>query len=231
MGYAPPDFTTTATLRPEVHAKCFESFARNLIGLDVKQCILRINFDPLPIDRGAGHVAETVYHAKSVFKDVDYNCPSVPNYSMAYNWVWLRAKGTFIFNLEDDWELVEPLEIRRLYEPFENVHTLYQAIIRAYPYEYPACVTSPGLYHERFYKALAGKLRYDTNPETQVHHRADLIKCKFRKMRLEPDHYIVAVPKQPEKIIVRDIGRDWLLQQGYGMPSRKRDFTAWIRTD
>jgi hypothetical protein len=119
---------------------------------------------------------------------------------------------------------------------------LYQVILRAYSYIYPACCTSPGLYHERFYKRIAGKLFKDKNPENQIHHRgADFgLDFPFKKNNINPMDRVIAYPF-PDKdlryadedlwLMVKDLGREWMATSGYVLPTKKVSFITWRKNE
>ena len=233
----PLEFTTTATIRPEIHEKTFSSFRNKLQGVNFKSSILYLNIDPLPVDR-TDQVNDCIAVAQKYFGTVVSHAATIPNLSQAYNWAWSQCKGKFIFNLEDDWELVRDANIHRLLWFFTANPKLYQVILRAYSYIYPACCLSPGISHERFYRRIAGKLFKNKNPENQIHHHgADFgLDFPFRANGINPIERVVAYPF-PDKnlqyasedlwLMVKDLGREWMKKSGYKLPIKKNQFVTW----
>jgi len=158
------DFTTTAVVRPHVLDRTLGSFSKNLKDINLKECRLVINIDPLPpIKR-----KNVIIVARKYFGDVKYNLPKTANFTAAYNWIWSNAETEYIFNLEDDWELIKPVSIQKVLGYFDKNKKLLQVLLRAYRYRYKTCALSPGVLHRRFYSAVGGKLVITSNPEIQL---------------------------------------------------------------
>lgn len=235
------DFTTTAMPRPDLVDRTFYSFSKNLIGIDLKQQDLYINIDPLPDCKSQVLREHVVKICKKYFKNVNYSMPDTANFSEAINRVWGGAQSELIFNIEDDWELVRPINITALLEAFQNCDTLYQVVLRAYTYRYPACCLSPSLLHKRFYKKIAGKLHSNLNPETQIHSRRDFgIFIPNKDNCCDVGKYLIVYPRDtqnPRYIVVKDIGREWITKSKYIKPQefnisdrrhkKKCYFTSW----
>lgn len=215
------DFCTTAMSRPEIVDKTYFSFSKNLKGINLKECRLFINIDPLPskVDR-----IEVTKIAQKYFKEVHPNYPKVPNFTTALNWVWSQADNKYIFHLEDDWELTEEISIDNLMKPFKKHPKLMQVALRAYKYKYVSCVLSPGIFHKRFYKAVAGKLNEKINPEIQLRGKNFGIEMPGKEFNISWQGKIVVYPK---KIIILDIGRKWLKKSKFKKPDKKGHFTTW----
>jgi len=240
------DFTTTAMPRPKILRRTYRSFAQKMKGLKLNQNTLYINIDPFPYDSDDEYIdicnirEQCIDVAKSFFQKVVSRQPKKPNYTSAYDWLWHSAKSEIIFNLEDDWELNTAIDVNQLLQFFRNSKTLYQVVLRAYPYKYPCTCTSPGFLHRRYYSRLGGKMDSNRNPETQTHSRTDFgIFIPNKKNCKNPEKYVIAYPTLRSKIIVDDIGRDWLAKSPYTRPQmlpaddpryKKKDkFLAWLK--
>lgn len=220
------DFTTTATARPHIVKKTYSSFNRHLKGINLKECRLFINVDPIPKgvkQRLVGQVAE------KYFGEVISNYPKVPNYTAAYNWVWSNAESKYIFNLEDDWELSVDVDIPKLLENFDRHPNLYIVALRAYKYRYLTCPTSPGIMHERYYRKLGGNLNNNLNPEAQLRGKRFGLEMPTREGKISPKGKVVVYPTHVKKVIVHDIGRVWAKKQGFkkGGGGKKARFITW----
>jgi len=221
------DFTTTAMARPDIVDQTYASFSENLDGIDLKQCGLFINVDPIPSDVDR---MEVIKVAKKYFGEVHYNFPNRPNYTRAYNWIWSNARTKYIFNLEDDWGLLEEVSVPYLLEYFGEYPDLMEVALRAYTYSYKACPTSPSIMHERYYKAVAGKLDEKFNPECQLRGKNFGIEMPARSLGVSPKGKIIAYPDK--RVILKDLGRNWLERSKFAKPNvSKKYFTSWVVKD
>ncbi len=218
------DFTTTAMARPDVIYKTYKSFSKNLVGIDLKECRLFINIDPLPIDVDRKEVTKI---ASQYFKEVNPNYPEKPNFTAACNWLWSNAETKYIFHLEDDWTLLKKVSVPLLLKYFNKQPELMQVILRAYRYTYFKCVLSPGIFHERFYKMVAGKLNEGCNPEIQLRGKKFGIKMPDPESKITSKGKIIVHESKSKNIIVKDSGRAWLKKSGYKKPKKKGSFTSW----
>ena len=215
------DFTTTAVARPDIVDKTYASFSKNLKGLDLKDCRLFINVDPVPSGVNRNEVIEV---AEKYFGEVYPNYPEKPNFTAAYNWVWSSAQTEYIFNLEDDWLLLKSVSVPKLLEYFKQHPKLMEVALRAYRYSYNVCPLSPCILHERYYKAVAGNLNEKSNPESQLRGKKFGIKMPAKEFKISEKGKLVVYPG---KIILKDIGRHWLRKSNFKKPARKGKFIMW----
>lgn len=221
------DFTTTAVARPNILDKTLRSFSSNLKGINLKNCRIIINIDPLPKNVKR---KEVVKIAGRYFGDVLYNLPNKPNFTAAYNWVWSNAETDYIFNLEDDWKLKVEVDVPFLLEYFNKNKKLLQVILRAYRYRYRTCALSPSIIHRRLYSAVGGNLNININPEAQLRGEKFGIKMPHRgkknKYRL-----IRVYPKRSKKVILQDLGRSWIMKTKFRKSGggKKARFIVWER--
>lgn len=206
------DFTTTATARPDIVERTYSSFNKHLKGIDLKQCRLFVNVDPVP--RGVKQKLVTKVGLK-YFKEVIPNYPKKANYTAAYNWLWSMAESKYIFNLEDDWELRADVNMKELVSYFDNHPKLYIVALRAYKYRYLSCPTSPGIMHERYYKAVAGKLDESINPEAQLRGKRFGISMPSRESKIQAKGKVIVYPPGIKRVIIKDIGREWTKKQKF----------------
>ena len=221
------DFTTTAMARPEIVDRTYYTFYKNLKGINLKECSLFINIDPLPSDVDRKKVTKV---AEKYFKNVYPNYTKKPNYTAAYNWIWSNAKSEFIFNLEDDWELLREVYVPDILKYFDKYPSLMEVALRAYSYKYRACPTSPSIMHKRYYKAVAGKLDEKINPEIQLRGKKFGIEMPSPRFKISWKGKIVAYPEQEneESIILKDLGREWLEKSKFRKPKvKKNKFISW----
>lgn len=219
------DFTTTATSRPDIVERTYSSFNKHLKGIDLKQCRLFINVDPIPRDVKQKFVTKV---GLKYFKEVISNYPKKPNYTAAYNWIWSMAESKYIFNLEDDWELTTDVNVEELVSYFDTYPNLYIVPLRAYKYRYLTCPTSPGIMHERYYKAVAGNLNEGLNPEVQLRGNKFGLSMPSKERKISPKGKVIVYPSEIKRVIVRDIGRVWARNQKFKKGGGKKSyFITW----
>ncbi len=216
------DFTTTAVARPRIVNRTYNSFTKNLKGVEFDKCTLFINIDPAPAGVDRKNVVKV---AKKYFGKVVPNLPKTPSFTGAYNWCWSSAKTRFIFNLEDDWKLLEPINIKQLVSFFDKHKQLYEVALRAYPRKYNKCALSPALLHRRFYHKVGGKLDTKLNPECQLRGRAFGLRLPSPESGIPANGKVVAFPS---KVVLADLGREWLKKQPLKKPKKKAHFTSWV---
>lgn len=194
------DFTTPATIRPDILDQTYSSFHKNLQGVDFKQSRLLINIDPLPQGE-ISRIPEMIKVAQKYFGTVEANRPKIANFSRAINWLWTKANRDFIFHLEDDWELMRPVDLGEAMQLMRDKPFLQQVRLRwkksnKFVYGYAPC-----LIRRKMYEAVAGKLSKLADPEKQLQ--------DYRKMGIFPAVVGTTVIGWPDKIVIRDIGREW----------------------
>lgn len=212
------DFTTTATCRPQILEKTYASFSKNLTGIDMKQCRLFINIDPIPWPEKADEVLSV---AKKYFGEVIENRPVEASFPKALIWCWRQPTTEFFFHLEDDWIMTAKLDISCLVDAIQDRSF---ANIRAYLFrsEVDKICLSPCLGRTNDAKAIADKMRDDVNPEKQLRPMTPFNPYGG----LHEGHRSVHIPREP---ILRDIGRVWLEEFKWAKTNPEA-FTTWKRT-
>jgi hypothetical protein len=219
------DFTTTAVARPGVLDQTLSSFSKNLKGLNMKECRMVINIDPLPSNKNRDRVIKV---AEKHFGDVLYRLPDKANFTAAYNWIWKNAETKYIFNLEDDWQLSKEIDVPFLMDYFHKNKKLLQVILRAYRYHYRTCALSPSIIHKRMYSAVGGNLDNNINPEAQL--RGERFGIRMPHRGKIGSHGLIRVyPKKLKTIIVHDLGRRWIRKTKFKKSGggKKARFITW----
>jgi hypothetical protein len=217
-------FTTTATIRPELIEATYSNFAQNLKGVNLKQCELIINVDPMPTDR-LFQKPKIIEIAQKYFGTVTYNFPETPNFPMALRWVWSNTKTQYVFNLEDDWRLSTNVEIPQLIQALElNPHAIGVSL-NAYLFSSnPNRIRlSPGLFRGDWVRDVAQHIQPSRCPEKQL--RNNIPNHLIRPMINFPDYKVAKLGK----IIVFDTGREWRERRGL-IKNNQNDnvgFTTW----
>jgi hypothetical protein len=230
----PLEFTTTAMNRPEIVYRTYKSFKDRLLGVDWPASKVYINVDPAPTGERSAVVdaVERATGAKVVFR-----FPEKCNYSDAYKWLWRRSKGEYFFNLEDDWELCEEVQIKSLVDKLMSSEKHVAVPLRAYQYFYKSTPTSPSLYKTLHFRDVSYRMSARQNPETQLH---DIMKTDYESGKaIHPKDRTCLYPFGSNRVVVRDIGREWLENSEYTRPQllndgdprkvKKCHFTGWVK--
>jgi len=106
------DITTTATLRPAILAQTLDSFFENLLGGTALhhfeyRHILNIDCvgdDCVPYD--VIHESEKRFGTMPTVRIAED-----PNFTRAFRWVWQQAAAEYVFHLEDDWVMQQPVSL------------------------------------------------------------------------------------------------------------------------
>jgi hypothetical protein len=207
-------------IRPKVLYKTYSSLKKYVTDLDFKNTELYINIDPLPNNKDP---TEVVKVAKSFFGKVIFNIPEKANFPSALNWLWSQTDSDFIFHLEDDWEFVSDISIKKMLKCFKSDIEMVQLKRKSSAYQGMVGLT-PCIMSKRFYKNFAGNLKLDRNPEMQIMQR---VSKKYIPKENESKLTNAKVYVFPTKsYVVKDIGREWLKKSKYSRPAYS-DFVSW----
>ena len=124
------DFCTTSILRPRLLRKCYQSFSKNLNGIDLSKCRVFLSIDPVPAAPWKHTAQQNIDVASEFFGEVVYRVSDTPSLANAVKWMWTQAESDFIFLLEDDWELLRPLSVDSMLKHFERNSLLEQIRLR-----------------------------------------------------------------------------------------------------
>jgi mannosyltransferase OCH1-like enzyme len=188
--------------RPELLARTYESFKRNLLGLEVGTVWLNIDSFPdmLPSDR-ATRITSCIDIARCVWaRPVVVNPTQKPSFPAAVRWCWQQAATPLILNLEDDWELLDRIAVDDLLAVLQARPASHQVVLRPYakPESQPFFMLAPSLIRREMYQAAAARMPGNLNPEVWIRRQGCWNTAAF-------------YPCTPvDKIVVRDLGRQWL---------------------
>jgi hypothetical protein len=186
-----------------------------LLNCHFRQSRLLINVDPFIDDRADSKRAACIDIASHYFGEVCPRLPDVPNFSLALKWLWEFSESEYIFNLEDDWELLQKIDLLVLLEKLGE-HSWGHIMLRAWTWRnYDFCL-APGLLQKPLYKFCAGVLTPTANPEATI--RSKLSRTKYKGL---------VFPENNEEVILRDLGRSWLRTAGYVRGGG--DFVVWAK--
>ncbi len=209
------EFSTTAMCRPDILRRTYKSFCSKLQDVDFQRSTLYLNVDPLP---SRAKAEDTVAVATDFFGTVICNTPSRANFTAAVKWCWSNVTGPYVFNLEDDWVLKNPVSIKtlcdKLNKPYkESKDNVVQVYLRAYSgsNKLKICL-SPSLLSGDLVRRAVKIFDTNLNPEIQL-----------RGKVVQGVSVFHAKP-----IAVKDIGRSWLKNSKFKHPPKKANFTSWV---
>lgn len=238
------DITMTATRRPEILNKTLSSFREYLFG---PRCDLRliINIDPVGHEECTTEDVLRVCHYY-MGDNVVYRAPEKPSFPQAFHWVWSMASNEFVFHLEEDWELLRPIDLSTM---MYHVH-MHFAHLRLSQWrsekklknwkwflEYdkdrrafiiPEDVAGtigfcghPSLNSLHFVKTCVDHMDPNRNPEKQIKWRNKALWQQIGRMHFG----VYQNPNEPAA--VRDIGRKWMIKNGWAKAGNKEHFVTW----
>jgi len=250
------NLTMTAIRRPELHERVLKSFCEKMFypALEKDKTLgmrIFINFDPL---NEAMDEDDMLAPFKKWLKDgINWFETNEAHFGKAFKRVWtksLASSADFTFHLEDDWELLQSVDLLNLIHimnKYPNLQTLRlnsfssgQTMTKNWNkfipwngvfFEIPAndrgllgFTGHPSLIRQSFVNEVAPQLNPDSNPEKQIGGKNK----KFRHLFQDPYRYgIYGVRgKGP---IVKDIGRKWMIDNGYRKKGSKAYFTEYIK--
>lgn len=241
------DIMTTATLRPEILKKTYSSFREKLIKDEPVRIIL--NVDPVGDDCDPKEVVDI---AMEIFKGapIVWNVPKTPGFSKAFRWCWEQAVCDFVLNLEDDWELLEEIDLNYMKEllsadeilaslriPFfaaeEKRMVNWNTEVFLWNGKYFECPRQmqrlvgfsghPSLLKGEFVKKCARLIDITRNPEKQFHADNQALVAEVMRWKFG----VYGYPKSRK--MLSDIGRPWRAKTGWGKKSPTFFFNQWER--
>lgn len=247
------DVTIVATMRSCIVRQTVSSFKKYLFTDNLFKgkppCVI-INIDPVGPDPDVGNVLAAV---KSYFpRIVSIRVPGEPSFPKAFKWVWAQTQADFVFHLEDDWELLRPVDLSSLIRILENEPDIASIRLPQFhaglthmknwnklfkwngcyyvpPEKWLGFAGHPMLLNGEFVRKTAPLIDTSKNPEKQFAQMGQTpLKDEFDKWR-----YVVygepADPPTPP--LIRDIGRQWIVESGWKKAGSKAFFTTWERVN
>lgn len=213
----PIEFTISATIRPELHRKSYESFRKHLKYVDWDNSVAYLNIDPVPVE-SIEMIEDCISIAEEYFGTVISFIPKSPHFTVAMKHLWSLPNGEYFFNLEDDWILTEDVSIVKLVSMLKESSIYSMINLRAYPQitDNRICL-SPGLLLTSFGNTAAKLWDINYNPETQIRngYNCEIPELLKHKSMHWPGHQIIT-----------DIGRDWIKNTEYYRTDGKT-FLTW----
>lgn len=249
------DITMTACLRPEIVKKTLQTFSKYLFNDPDFDYRLIINIDETGSNEDCDYhdlIAEEIIQiCKQSFSLINYNLrwENMSNFPKAFKWVWDQVDADYVFHLEDDWELLRHVNLKKmigLMEKYRLLKILRLSAFHAgqdnmknwnrfYPwngefYECPknliggmAFSGHPSLIKSDWIYYVRKYLNGISNPEKQIKWRDRNIGPYIQNFR-----YGVFSEQNIGPTIV-DLGRKWMIKTGWRKKGNKARFTKWIK--
>lgn len=239
------DITCTATLRPEILKRTFDSFHKNLFRDHIKKAKLILNIDLIGRQKRIDAEDEIFrYLDKLPFDNIVIRTAGDPSFSRAFCWCMGQISNPLTFNLEEDWDLLYPADFEKMVDLFKCNPTLVHLRLSSFPsygektmkvwnkrvvwndsfFEVERSLRGtigwaghPSLNKTAFLLAFRAKMDCEKNPEKQIKgpHKA-ILNSRFGVF-------------QPYKspALIKDIGREWMAANGFRKQGTKAFFTKW----
>ncbi|MBU2548142.1 MAG: hypothetical protein KKB20_07035 [Proteobacteria bacterium] len=255
------DVTITATLRPELFDRTLAGFRDNLFGgsFDKAGCRAVVNIDPVgPEGATQADVAELV---RGYFSKAEIHMPRQAHFGRAFHRVWsaVSEKADWVFHLEEDWEMLRPVDLARMVEILDTEAVGRPDVLTPLALLRLPMFPSGEIEMKNWNRCFPWNGRYFECP-MEIRHRVgfcghpSLIRARWvRDMTvwLDPDrnpekqfqgsnpeigfkmifwrYGVFARPGQPPTI--RDMGRDWMKRHDFAKQGPKAFFTRWTRSE
>jgi len=239
------DITMTATIRPELIRETLGSFKRNLFLNH--PCKLIINVDPVGEKQDPAKIVDI---AREYFPTVKFRISPKPHFGRAFKWCWSEVEADLVFHLEEDWELLQEVDLQAMInllnlEPdlailrlpafkanennMKNWNLFFKWNGRYFecPHDHRTAAGfsgHPSLIRSEFVKSTRELLIEELNPEKQFHYKR-IVKREVLKWR----YGVFSQPNHPAYI--RDMGREWMIKNRFAKQGVKGFFTQWVEID
>jgi hypothetical protein len=248
------DLVITATLRPELLKITLDTHYKYLFKDRTKDINLIMNIDCL----GVNSTKEQQKKIGEIFKIIDqYNFRSddiyisnEPHFGRAFCRCMKKTQSEFVFNLEEDWQLLYPVDFERMIELMENEEKLVHLRLSAFSSENGYCKNwnrflfwngkyfqvpedlkgtigwagHPSLNKGQFMRDCLYYMNPEHNPEKQIKGRNPYIGELIRFSNFGSFH------EQNKSAAIKDIGRQWMIKNGWKKSGSKAFFTKWERS-
>ena len=213
------EFTMTHVApRHSILRQTVESLKENLVNIDFSKSTIYINIDPViipPITHLVDQREETKNYLEENFGKVISNEPDEANFSNALKWCWTQPNEELFFHIEDDWLLEDKVDVEDIF-PFFQDEKVFAVNLRAYRFSGPRPCLLQAIYRKSFCNEFALTLTDERNPENQL-------RTYVKKGELYNLHF----PESINDIVLKDIGRNWLKQNGLRRNQISTKFTTY----
>ena len=238
------DVTITATCRAKILDTTLNSFFKNLLcGFNCKGII---NIDVI----GPDTVVDIIKILETYFKKLEINISHNPSFGEAFKWCWSMVERSWVFHLEDDWLLNRPVYLDHLKSILDSEPNL--ALLRLpqflsgqfymknwnkfFPWNglYYKCPEElkgglgfcghPSLIKSQFVENVRKYINPNLNPEKQFHAKSGPLMDEVLKW----EYGVYGYPGMDA--FITDLGRKWMIKNGYAKEGNKAYFMKWKKT-
>lgn len=221
------DITTTATVRPKILNHTLSSFCNKMLT-DKNRYRLIINIDPIGSDIKSKEVLKV---AQNYFDDVVVNFPTNPCFTQAVIWCWSQVQADYVFHLEDDWELLIPINIDMMIDILNKNESMASLRLNKFRTRknkcavkhgfspFPQLSLNPTLFKGKFIKSVFPLMVISKNPEKQLR---PVDNSELSITLKKWSHAIYT--KESYNRVVKDTGRIWMNQTQF---KKKTGFLFW----
>ena len=224
------DICTTATLRHEILNETYRSFTENMLT-EKNRYRLIINIDPIGDKLKRKNAVLQI--ARKYFNEVVYNFPETPCFTKAVQWCWSKTTSKYVFHLEDDWRLLETINIDSMIQIMEQYNLTSLRLSKdnlkktksscKYGFvPHPKISLNPTLFDGTFLRKIFPLMDLNHNPEKQLRPT----KSELGQIIAPTNHGIYQ--KDTVRRTVLDIGREWMDSSRY---KKKIGFMYWENKD
>ena len=246
--------TMTATNRIGLVSHTVRSFWENLFRGSGVQLRVAINIDPAGPgkDSDRWRILDLFRDIMGVAdpEHVRYNLPSHSHFPKAFKFVWDKAihfNPDYVFHLEDDWVLHRPVSLEKLLDLFTTYPDLGILRLSAFRSNVDAMKTwnkftywngdffeiptvdrgllgfagHPSIIRPEFVRLATECLKDTANPEKQLKGRNKHLTAYFQS------HRFGVYNERNNGPLIQDIGRRWMVENGYKKAGIKATFINW----
>lgn len=243
------DITITAMSRPEILRRTLDSFCSKMLRphMSIINNVF-INIDPggTATQRDTAKVCSEFFSPKKITTHLPYEA----SFPKAFIWTWRQALTTnsaCVLHLEDDWELLTPVDAYQMFillHLYPDLSVLRLSAFRSGThimkcwdkliswngtfFEVPPNLRGllgfcghPSLVRKDFIKHVLPHLDDTRNPEKQIKGKHP----KFGQYIMS--HRFGVYHGQDQPPTIKDIGRRWMIDNGFKKAGSKAWFTRW----
>jgi hypothetical protein len=122
------------------------------------------------------------------------------SFPKAVHWLFSQVDREYVFNLEDDWELL--CDLPDYIPSFFDDPKIIQVGFRAWNKSDPRFVLSPSILKSSLCKYAAQHMNITKNPEEQIR--------TLNPYKAKIEEHFIYWPYESDKVILRDLGRSWM---------------------
>lgn len=243
------DITMTATLRPELIEKTLDSFNKYLFKKHIHKARLIINVDLISPSNSLTilqNIKDTILCCQ--FKEIKVNVNNNPHFARAFIWCMNQVQSKYFFHLEEDWELLCDIDFEHMIDIMKQNKTLAHLRLSQFKstsnhikawqnfaywngqfFEYDDKTKfvdgwsgHPSLNRTSFMKKVLNIINPNNNPEKQIKGS-----CSKEMFDLISDHRFGIYHYQNYTPAIKDLGRNWMIENGYRKAGNKAWFVKW----